>query len=239
MLGAFGVFRNHRIIRHERTTITMALKCIIFDVDGTLTETNRLIFDSFNYIAERFQHRQYKDEEIVKMFGPPEEGALLSIVGDDRIDEAMDVYLRYYRDRHSELARLHPGMREVLDFIKSRGCKLAIFTGKGTHTTRITLQEFGIENHFDYVVTGNDVVEHKPSPEGILNILKHFDLDPGEALMIGDAVSDVKAAHDAGVKVGVVLWDSYARERVLAMQTDYTFHTVNELDQWLKDNLGF
>ncbi len=216
----------------------MALKCIIFDMDGTLTETSRLIFDSFNYIAERFQQRQYKDEEIVKMFGPPEEGALLSIVGEDKIDEAMDIYLQYYRDHHGELARLHPGMREVLDFIKGRGCKLAIFTGKGSHTTRITLQEFGIEDHFDYVVTGNDVVKHKPSSEGILNILNHFNLKPEEVLMIGDAVSDIKAAHEAGVKIGVVLWDSYTKERVLAMQTDYVFHTVNELERWLKESLG-
>ncbi len=216
----------------------VALKCIIFDMDGTLTQTNRLIFDSFNHIAERYQRRQYKEEEIIKLFGPPEEGALLPIVGKEHINEAMGVYLQYYRDHHGELARLHDGMKEILDLVRSRHCKLAIFTGKGIHTTRITLQEFGIEDCFDYIVTGNDVENHKPSPEGIVKILSHFELKPTEALMIGDAVSDIRAAHDAGVKIGVVLWDSYARARVMEMDTDYVFHTVDELNQWLRGNLG-
>ena len=215
----------------------MGLKCIIFDVDGTLTATSRLIFDSFNHIAERYRQRRYTDEEIIKMFGPPEEGALLSIVGKDQIDEAMVEYLEYYRRRHSELAHLHKGMIEVLDFIQSRGCKLAIFTGKGTHTTRISLQELGIDKYFDYIVTGNDVLNHKPSAEGLIKILKHFSLAPEEALMIGDAVSDIKAAHEAGIKVAVALWDSYAGDKVRSLPTDYSFQTVVELEQWLRKNL--
>jgi HAD superfamily hydrolase (TIGR01509 family) len=216
----------------------MPLKCIIFDMDGTLTETNRLIFDSFNHIAERYQDRRYDEAEIVKMFGPPEETALLSIVGTDQIDEAMVDYLDFYRSHHKRLARLHPGMKEILAFLDKAGCIVALFTGKGTHTTRISLEELGIKEYFDYTVTGNDVVNHKPSSEGILKILDHFQLKPDEALMIGDAVSDVKAAHGAGVKMAAVLWDSYAREKMLALQTDYAFHTVAELEQWLRINLG-
>ena len=215
----------------------MALTCIIFDVDGTLAATGRLIFDSFNHIAERYRQRRYKDEEIIKMFGPPEEGALLSIVGQDQIEEAMVEYLDYYRKRHRELAYLHPGLMEVLQLIKSRGCKLAVFTGKGTRTTQISLRELGIDKFFDFIVTGNDVQNHKPSSEGLIKILKYFSLDPGEALMIGDGVSDIKAANEAGIRVGLVLWDGYAGDKARTMPSDYSFHTVRELEQWLKENL--
>ena len=96
----------------------MAFQCIIFDMDGTLAETGRLIFDSFNYIADRYRHRRYSDDEIIKMFGPPEEEALLSIVGKDQIKEAMVDYLKFYRAQHARLARLHRGMVEILRFIK-------------------------------------------------------------------------------------------------------------------------
>lgn len=216
----------------------MTLKCIIFDVDGTLTATSRLIFDSFNHVAERYKQRRYTEEEIIKMFGPPEDGALLSIVGEDQIKDAMADYLEYYRDHHAELAHLHVGITEVLEYIKSRGCNLAIFTGKGTQTTKISLEELGIAEFFDYVVTGNDVLNHKPSSEGLLKILDHFSLTPDEALMIGDAISDIKAAREAGIKVGLVLWDSYAGSAVRSMQTDYSFHTVKQLGQWLRGNLG-
>jgi pyrophosphatase PpaX len=216
----------------------MALKCIIFDMDGTLAETGRLIFDSFNFIAERYRHRRFADDEIIKMFGPPEEEALLSIVGDDQIKEATRDYLEFYRAQHERLARLHPGMAEVLQFIRSRNCRLAIFTGKGTATTRISLQELGIAKFFDFIVTGNDVVNHKPSSEGIRKILAHFALAPGEAMMVGDSVSDIKASREAGVMVASVFWDSYAKEKVSSITTDLEFHTVGELDQWLRGHLG-
>ncbi len=213
-------------------------RCIIFDVDGTLTATGRLIFDSFNHIAERYKGRRFSEAEIIKMFGPPEEIALLSIVSESQAEEAMTEYLKFYRSHHGELAHLHPGMREVLEYVKLRGLKLAIFTGKGTSTTRISLEELKIDGFFDYIVTGNDVLEHKPSPEGILKILKHFNFAPDEVLMIGDGVSDVRAAHDAGVRVGAVLWDGYAGDKVKSMPSDYTFHSVEELQHWLKANLG-
>jgi pyrophosphatase PpaX len=237
MLDAFDVFHHIAQCQSGRAN-QMALRCVIFDVDGTLTATSQLIFDSFNHIAEIYKQRRYSKEEIIKMFGPPEEGALLSIVAETEIDEAMTRYLEFYRDHHAELARLHPGMKEVLEFVKQRGCKLAIFTGKGLHTTRISLEELGISHYFDYIVTGNDVVNHKPSPEGLIKILEHFSLKPEEAVMIGDAVSDIKAAREAGMKVGVVLWDSYAGDKARSMQTDFAFQTVNELYEWIKSNLG-
>jgi len=236
MLDAFDVFREFEKTMQHATNHS-SLKCVIFDVDGTLTATGRLIFDSFNHIAEQYNHRRFADEEIIKMFGPPEEGALLSIVDRARIDEAMQEYLTYYRRHHAELAHLHFGMKEVLEYVKGRGCKLAVFTGKGRSTTTISLEELGIDRYFDYIVTGTDVQNHKPSSEGLLKILDHFSLAPHEALMIGDGVSDVKAAREAGIKVGVVLWDSYAGDKVRSMETDYSFHTVNELHQWLKENL--
>ena len=210
------------------------LKCIVFDMDGTLTQTNQLIYDSFNYIAQKYAGRTYTVPEIHAMFGPPEEEALLDIVRPDQMDEVMKDYLAFYRMHHSRLARLYPGIDEILCYAKDQGKKLALFTGKVIHTTRITLQEFHIDKYFDFVVTGNDVVNRKPSSEGLRKIMEHFALQPNEVLMVGDAVSDVKAAHEAGVKVAAVVWDSYAKDLVLQMKSDFIFHDVGEFHVWLK-----
>lgn len=203
-------------------------------MDGTLTQTNRLIFDSFNYIARKYAGKEFTDQEIVSFFGPPEEGALAAVVGKECLAEAMTDYLQYYRKHHKELAQLFPGIEAVLSYIKEQGRKLAIFTGKGVHTTTITMDEFGIRDYFDLVVTGNDVAKHKPSAEGIQTIMRRFGLVPEEVLMVGDSVADVKAAHEAGVKIAAVLWDSYGKEKVLKMETDYVFHDVRELHEWLR-----
>jgi phosphoglycolate phosphatase/pyrophosphatase PpaX len=203
-------------------------------MDGTLTQTNQLIYDAFNDIAVRFQGRTYSPEAITAMFGPPEEGALLTIAGEDRIDEAMHEYLKFYRARHNDLARLYPGILDLLIWLKQRGVRLALFTGKGIHTTTITMEMFGLKPYFDFVVTGNDVVNHKPSSEGIRKILDHFSLSPDDVLMVGDSPSDVKASHEAGVRIAAVLWDSYSKEKVLQLKTDYVFHDVAEFSSWLR-----
>ena len=215
----------------------MSLKCIIFDMDGTLTQTNQLIFDSFNFIVKKYQGKTLSPSEITALFGPPEEGALIPIVGEERLPQALEEYLSFYRANHQRLARLYPGIREVLDDVKQRGKLLALFTGKGIHTTTITLEEFGLKDLFDCVVTGNDVVNHKPSAEGIRKILDRFNLNPDEAVMIGDSVSDISASRSAGVKVAAVLWDSYAKERVLQIKTDFLFHNVADFHDWLRDQL--
>lgn len=209
------------------------LKCIVFDMDGTLTQTNQLIYDSFNYIAQLYTGRTYSIPEITAMFGPPEEEALLSIVRPDQIDAVMKDYLSFYQTHHHHIARMYPGMENILSSIKEHGTRIALFTGKGMPTATITLREFRIEKYFDYVVTGNDVVKRKPSSEGLIKIMQHFALQPDEVLMVGDSDVDVKAAHEAGVKIAAVLWDSYAKEKVLKMKTDFVFHDTKEFQNWL------
>jgi pyrophosphatase PpaX len=209
------------------------LKCIVFDMDGTLTQTNQLIFDSFNYIAKKYAGKTYTVPEIIAMFGPPEEEALLSIVSPEQIDSVMKDYLSFYRKHHNQLAQIYPGMENILSSIKESGKTLALFTGKGTPTATITLQEFHIEKYFDYVVTGNDVIKRKPSSEGLFKIMEHFALQPDELLMVGDSDTDVKAAHEAGVKIAAVVWDSYAKVKVLQMRTDFVFNDTKEFQNWL------
>jgi HAD superfamily hydrolase (TIGR01549 family) len=202
-------------------------------MDGTLTQTNQLIYDSFNYIAQLYTGRTYSIPEITAMFGPPEEEALLSIVRPDQIDAVMKDYLSFYQTHHHHIARMYPGMENILSSIKEHGTRIALFTGKGMPTATITLREFRIEKYFDYVVTGNDVVKRKPSSEGLIKIMQHFALQPDEVLMVGDSDVDVKAAHEAGVKIAAVLWDSYAKEKVLKMKTDFVFHDTKEFQNWL------
>jgi HAD superfamily hydrolase (TIGR01509 family) len=211
------------------------MKCYIFDMDGTITRTNLLIFDTFNYIARKYAGRTYTGEELIKMFGPPEEGALLNIVGPEQIDIAMKDYLVFYQQNHKKLADAYEGMEHILKYLKSKGKLVTLFTGKGTSTTSITLRELNFEKYFDYIVTGNDVVNHKPSAEGILKIVDKYSLTKDEAIMIGDSLHDVKAARQAGIKIAAALWDSFSKEKVLQMNPDFIFFTINEFEKWIRE----
>ncbi len=207
----------------------------IFDIDGTLTSTNQLIFDSFNFIAKKYLNRTFTDEEIISLFGPTEDVILKEWCG-NKYEEARKDYYKYYSDNHS-IAQLYPGIKEILEYLKSKNFPLGIFTGKGREASMITLKKLGVENYFDLIVTGDDVENHKPSPEGIIKFLNHFKLEPERVLMIGDSVSDVIASKEAGIKIASVLWDSYGKEEVKTLQSDYYFHSVEELREFLFINL--
>ena len=203
----------------------------IFDIDGTLTSTNQLIFDSFNFIAKKYLSRTFTDDEIISLFGPTEDVILKQWCG-DRYEEARNDYYKYYSDHHG-IAGLYDGIKEILHHLKSKGYPIGIFTGKGRTASLITLEKLGVDHYFDLIVTGDDVENHKPSPEGILKFINHFGLKPGRVLMIGDSVSDVKASRKAGIKIASVLWDSYGSEEVKTLNSDYFFYTVQELREFL------
>lgn len=207
-------------------------------MDGTLTQTNELIFATFNHVAEKYIGKIYTPVEITKMFGPPEDIAIERLVGKDRLDKAMNDFYSFYERHHPRMANAYEGIRDMLDFLKSNGLLLAIFTGKGKRSTLISLDILGIKNYFDIIVTGNDVDNHKPSADGIRKVMARFGLEPEQVLMVGDAVADIKAAREAGVKVAAVLWDSYGKDKVLQMDVDYKFHSVKEFSDWLKSSIS-
>lgn len=206
-------------------------------MDGTLTQTNQLIYDSFNHIAEKYIHRRLAPKEIVALFGPPEQEAVEKMIGSSNIDDAMTEYYQFYLDRHNELAALYPGIKELLEFVKGRGLLIALFTGKGRRTTEITLEQFGIKYFFDAIMTGDDVEHFKPSGDGIMKIMRQYSLRPEDVLMVGDSMADIKAAHECGVPIAAVVWDSYSKENVMQAATDYLFHSVQEFRDWLGQSI--
>ena len=208
----------------------------IFDIDGTLTSTNKLIFASFNYVTKKYLGKTLSDEEIIALFGPPEDVILKEWFGNN-FENAKKDYYKFYEENHKRFAKIFPGIKDILETIKKAKLPLAIFTGKGRKTTEITLRQLGIIDYFDMIVTGDDVKNHKPSAEGIKMFLEKFELKPEKVLMIGDSPADIKAAHEAGVKIAVVVWDSYAKDEVLKMQSDYVFHSADELKKFFESDV--
>lgn len=214
------------------------LSCVIFDIDGTLARTNKLIFATFNHVAQLHLGRLFTPEEIIGLFGPPEEGAVEKVFGAAMVPRIMDEMCAYYRACHKDMAAAHEGIVAVLALLRNHGIRLAVFTGKGRRTAKITLEELEMMPFFEHVVTGNDVSCFKPSPEGILQVLEAFHVSPRETLMVGDSMSDLTAARDAGVTFAAVLWDAYDHQSVMHANPDFAFSTVGDFDAWCRSRLN-
>ncbi len=206
-------------------------KGVIFDIDGTLTFTNQLIFDSFNYIAKKYLGKPFTDEEIIALFGPTED-VIFNQLFPHQFEEVKNDYYQYYHQNHN-IALLYDGIKDLLLELKQANCILGIYTGKGRTSSLITLNFLGVRELFDLIVTGDDVENHKPSPEGIIKFIKEFKLNSSEVVMIGDAPSDIIAAREANVEIASVIWDSYSAEKVKKLNPTNCFSTVDELREFL------
>lgn len=205
---------------------------IIFDIDGTLASTNDLICASFNHVAAKYLDKQFTWKEIQSLFGPTEDVILNDLMKND-YNNARNDYYEFYSEHHDALAAIYPGMQELIKELKDMGTLLSIYTGKGRQSSEITLKKIGIYECFDMIVTGDDIPGQKPSPDGVDRFLLEFKLDKEKVIMVGDAPADIKAARNAGIKAASVVWDSYAKEKVMEMNSDFVFHTVDELSKFL------
>lgn len=209
---------------------------ILFDVDGTLASTNDLIFASFNHVAEKYLNKKLSNDEIIALFGPTEDVILKNWM-EDRYDSARLDYFNFYQNNHETMAGMFGGLDKTLELIKSKNLPLGIFTGKGKDSAVITLKELGIYDYFDLIITGDDVNEHKPSPEGIDLFINKFNLNRDKVLMVGDSIVDVEAAEKANVKSALVLWDQYAKEKYSMVNGDFVFHSVDKFVNFIENNI--
>jgi pyrophosphatase PpaX len=155
---------------------------IIFDIDGTIIQSNELIFATFNHVTEHFLNKTTTRDEIIELFGPTE-GVIIQQLFKDNFEQVMTEYYKFYSNNHDKMAKVFDGIIELIDKLKNNGVHLSVYTGKGKGSTEITLEKLGIKDLFDLVVTGDDIVGHKPSPEGVDLFVNKFDLDRNRVLI--------------------------------------------------------
>ena len=210
----------------------MHLDGMIFDLDGTLTDTFRVCFAAFRDALQPFTGRTYSDEEIMARFGPSEEGMLQRWVP-DRWEECLQLYLAAYEREHRRTARTFPGVENALGLLKARGIRLAVVTGRGPHSTAISLAQFGLAPYFDSVETG--APEGAVKPRCIRRVVERWGVPAGRVAYLGDVPSDVEAARAAGVRPLAAAWEERSNASALrALEPLAVFSTVPQFIRWIE-----
>lgn len=182
---------------------------VLIDVDGTLV-------DSVPDLA-------YCVDEMMKQLGMPVHGEAKvrewvgngverltrrALIGklDGEPDEALfkkayPIFLDLYAENTSKRSVLFPGVKEGLAYLKKAGYKLGCVTNKAAQFTLPLLKDLGVFNEFEIVVSGDTLPQKKPDPAPLLHVAKHFGVTPEKSTMIGDSVSDVKAARAAHFQI--------------------------------------
>lgn len=181
-------------------------KMILIDVDGTLVDSVPDLAFCVDAMMQRLGRPPRGEAAVRNWVGNGVERLVRrALIGqlDGEPDEAdfevaLQIFLALYADNTSKRSVLYPGVIEGIAFMKGAGYQLGCVTNKAAQFTEPLLRDLGIRENFGLVVSGDTLPKKKPDPMPLLHAAQHFGVEPADALMIGDSVSDVKAARAAG-----------------------------------------
>lgn len=181
----------------------MAMKNIIFDFDGTLADTAPLIVATMQKSIEDMGLPFRNDDQIKATIGLRLE-EIPSNLGYE-IENIGETFGSIYRKNFEELkyeiqVRLFEGVKETLTILKEKGYKMAIATSRSQRSVLELTESLGIQEYFDYLLGGDNVLEGKPNPESIFKILKDRNWKIEDTIMIGDMAVDILMGRKAGTK---------------------------------------
>ncbi len=205
------------------------METVLFDLDGTLIDTNELIIASFTHTIEKYADRPYTREEIIDFIGPPLIDSFQK-VNPDLVEEMMATYREHNYAHHEQYVEAYPTVVETINELKQAGLKLGIVTTKLSDTAKLGLKITGMDQLFDVLIGLDDVENAKPHPEPILKAMNLLHANPMTTLMVGDNYHDIEAGHNAGVKTaGGVAWSLKGRKVLEKHDPDYMLEEMRDL----------
>ncbi len=177
-----------------------------FDFDGTIADTLPLCIEAFqNSLTPHIGHRPSEDE-ITRTFGVSETGTIKSLAGEHWQPALKDFYREYTRLHREYAVTPFPGIRSLLDTLRDRGILLALITGKGKESCRISLEYLGLTDSFHEILCGSEEIPNKS--QHIKMLLSKYHISKENFCYVGDAVSDIDSCKSVGVTCLSAAWQT-------------------------------
>ena len=210
---------------------------ILIDVDGTLVDSVPDLAFCVDQMMREIGREPWGETRVRDWVGNGVERLVRrALVGqlDGEPDEAefkkaYPVFLELYADNTSKRSFLYPGVLEGLDYLKAAGYALGCVTNKAEQFTVPLLRDLEIYEYFSIVISGDTLEHKKPHPAPLLHAAEFFKVGPGQSLMVGDSISDVKAARAAGFQIACLPYGYNHGEDIRVAEPDVIIETLAHL----------
>jgi len=199
----------------------MKFEAVIFDLDGTLLDTLEDIADSANAVLSKMSFPEHPVDSYRWFVGDGMQElakrALPEHNCEQRLIERFEREVKQqYSVRWADKTTAYPGIEEMLSNLEQRKQKIAALSNKPDEFTRIIMEKFFPEIHFDAVYGLKPDVPKKPAPSGALKIAQELRIPPEKFLYLGDTNTDMQTAVSAGMYPVGALWGFRDREELEA-----------------------
>ena len=203
---------------------------ILFDLDGTLINTNDIIIESFKEVFRvHFPKQQPSRERILTFIGPTLQQTFGQYTNDQNlINEMIKTYRSFYIEYEVGNHELYPDVLEVVTKLKLQGYNLGILTSKFTEAAWPSYTHYGLDKIFDSFTGLDDVIHPKPDKNAVETALSNFP-NHKQVIMIGDNQGDIMAGINAGIYGAGVAWSIKGEAHLQEVNPDFMLKDMNDI----------
>lgn len=204
------------------------INTVLFDLDGTLINTNELIIQSFLHTLNHYYPEKYTRETVLPFLGPTLEETFSSI-DETRVEEMVQHYRAFNISQHDLLVTEFPYVNETLEALRDNGIKVGIVTTKVRLVVNKGLDLMKLHDLVDCVITLDDVSQAKPHPEPLQKAMEILQSKPEETIMVGDNHHDIEGGKNAKTFTAGVAWSAKGKAYLEQYHPDYMLETMKDL----------
>ena len=201
-------------------------KHIVFDVDGTLIDTEYAVLHSLKNLLKEEYNRDYKIEELEFALGITGEAAIKQLEISD-IERTVDLWNDKTVERCVSVCVFN-GIEELLKVL-SQNHKLGIVTSKTKEEFEEEVTHFGLNKYFGVIICADDTEKHKPNPKPLLKYMELANAKNKETIYIGDSIYDMQCAKASKVDFAFAKWGNKRQN----IEAKYTLSQPSELFNWI------
>lgn len=201
-------------------------KHIVFDVDGTLIDTEYAVLHSLKDLLKEEYNRDYKIEELEFALDITGEAAIKQLEISD-IERTVDLW-NDKLNKYKESVCVFNGIEELLKVL-SQNHKLGIVTSKTKEEFEEEVTHFGLNKYFGVIICADDTEKHKPNPKPLLKYMELANAKNKETIYIGDSIYDMQCAKASKVDFAFAKWGNKRQN----IEAKYTLSQPSELFNWI------
>lgn len=217
----------------------MQFSGILFDLDGTLIDTIPDLAGAANAMRLDMGLPPISQDILATYVGKGMEQLVIRSLNHEGQPAEMDLIMRglarytdHYRNLNGKRSHLYPGVLAGLQDFQAQGMRLAVVTNKGTEFALPLLRQQGLTDFFEVIVCGDTCPRKKPDPMPLLHACSLLDIQPAQALFIGDSINDALAARAAGMKMLALPYGYNEGNPVQSLPADAIVGSIIEAARW-------
>lgn len=210
--------------------MTTPFRTVLFDLDGTLLDSIRLIIDSYHHALAAHGLAPKTDEHWLAGIGTPLRVQFREWAADPPLlEKLIETYRDFNISNHDSRVSAYPGAVEMVRTVRRRGFQTGLVTSKQRAGAERGLRFLGLADEMDVIVAADDVTNPKPHPEPLFIAINQLGTTAESSIYVGDSVHDMESGRAAGVRTAAALWGPFERSLLARSGPDHWLEQPDDL----------